>query len=344
MRPRFLGFFLPGPARAGCLAAVLAPALPAAPLAVEKVVGPETCVECHVDQLQVWKQTKHHKTFRQLPPRPETAAMLVKLGLEKVKGEKQCQDCHFTGQLIDEQYQTVSGISCESCHGAAADWAKTHGDYGHGVTVDKEPPAHRAERQARADAAGMLGPRRLHAIANTCYECHILTDEKIVNLGGHPAGSPGFNLVAWSQGEVRHSVPREGDKINPEAPLPRRRLMFVLGAILETEHCVRAVAAATERADFALTQARRGDTARQLLEKIHALAPLPELGEIVAAAKAARLRLNNRAELLAAADRLARLGRTFGERVTGDQLAALDPLLPAPDQYKGTPHRFPGVP
>jgi hypothetical protein len=308
------------------------------PLVAEKVVGPETCVECHLDQIQAWKRTAHNRTFRELPRRPETEAMLIKLGLSRVKGEKLCQDCHFTGQIIDGQYHTVSGISCESCHGAAADWYKTHGDYGHGRTAATEPPGHRAARLAQADASGMLGPRTLHALGKTCYDCHIVPDEKIVNVGGHPAASPGFSLLAWSQGEVRHSIPREGEKVNPEAPLPRRRLLFVVGAILETEHCFRAVAAATERGEFALVLARRADAARRLLEQIHALAPTPGLAEIVAVAKAARLRLNNRAELLAAADRLARLGRAFTEGTDGEKLAGLDPLLPGPDQYRGRPH------
>lgn len=329
------------PVLAVCAALVaLAGAAPAPgmPLLVEKVTGPETCVECHLDQIQVWKRTVHNKTFRELPRQPETEAMLVKLGLAKIKGEKQCQDCHFTGQIIDEQYQTASGVSCESCHGAAADWAKTHGDYGHGRTAATEPPEHRTARLTQADAHGMLGPRTLHAISKTCYDCHIVPDERIVNVGGHPAASPGFSLLTWLQGEVRHNIPREGDKINPEAPLPRRRLLFVLGSILETEHCFRAVAAATERGEFALVQARRADAARQLLEKIHTLAPTPGLAEIVAVAKSARLRLNNRAELLAAADRLAQLGRAFADSTDGENLAGLDPLLPGPDQYKGKPH------
>ncbi len=315
----------------------------AAPLVAEKVAGPETCVECHLDQIQVWKRTVHNRTFRELPRQPETEAMLLKLGLSKIKGEKQCQDCHFTGQIIDEQYQTVSGISCESCHGAAADWYKTHGDYGPGRTAATEPPEHRAARLAQADAQGMLGPRTLHALGKTCYDCHIVPDEKIVNAGGHPAASPGFSLLTWSQGEVRHSIPREGDKVNPEAPLPRRRLLFVLGAILEVEYCLRAVAAATERGEFALTLARRAEAARQLLEKIQAAAPTPAIAEIVAVAKSARLRLNNRAELLAAADQLARLGRAFADGTDGEKLAGLDPLLPGPDQYKGKVHD-PAVP
>lgn len=309
-----------------------------APLPPDKVTGPESCVECHIDEIEVWKRTVHNKTYRELPRRPETAEMLLRLGLDKVKGERQCQDCHFTGRILDEEYQTVAGIACESCHGAAGDWLKTHGDYGLGFTQATEPAEHRTARRAQAAASGLIGPDNLYALGAACYQCHILTDEKITNVGGHVAGSVGFNLLTWSQGEVRHKIPRTGPKANPEATPAHRRKLFVLGCILETEFCFRAVAQATERATFGVTQARRADAARQLLEKIQALAPTPELAEIIAVARVTRLRLNNQAELAAATEKIAALGRTFAARVTGEQLAGIDALLPGPELYQGKPH------
>ncbi|HVT73157.1 MAG TPA: multiheme c-type cytochrome [Lacunisphaera sp.] len=327
---------------AGLTLADVAAAAAETPGPGQKIVGPETCVECHLDQIQVWKHTVHQHTFRELPRKPETEAMLGRLGLTRFKGEPQCQACHFTTKDVDGESQAVAGIACESCHGPAADWVKTHGDYGGpGATAASETPAHRAARLARADAAGMLGPRTILALGQACYDCHLVPDERIVNVGGHPAGSPGFNLLTWLEGEVRHDVPRTGDKVNPEAPLPRRRLLFVLGCILETEHGFRAVAAATERATFALAQARRADAARRLLARIDTLVSVPELSEMVAVAQAARLRLHNRDELVAAADRLAQLARAFAARVDGSQLAGVDALLPGAAQYRGTPYQFP---
>lgn len=321
---------------------VLLTAVPgrAAPLLLppDKVTGPETCVECHIDEIEVWKRTVHNKTFRELPRKPETDEMLLRLGLGKVKAEAQCRDCHFTGRIIDEEYQTVSGISCESCHGAAAEWAKTHGDYGLGFTKETEAAAHRAARRTQALAAGMIRADDLYSLGAACYGCHILTDEKITNVGGHVPASPDFNLLTWSQGEVRHTILLTGDKSNPEARPAHRRKLFVVGCILEVEYCFRAVAQATERATFGLTLARRADAARQLLEKIHALAPVAELGEIVALARAVALRLNNQTELTAAAEKIAVLGRAFSAHVQGEQLAAIDPLVPGADHYKGTPY------
>lgn len=306
-------------------------------LPADKVTGPETCVECHINEIEVWKRTVHNKTNRELPRKPETAAMLLKLGLTKVKGEPRCQDCHFLGKNTEGMYETIAGIACESCHGAAADWAKTHGDYGLGFTAATEPPERRLARLQQAAAAGLRGPRQLYELGASCYACHILTEETIVNVGGHVAGSANFNLLTWSQGEVRHHIPREGDKVNPPPGPARLRLLFVVGCILEVEYTFRAVAAATERATFGVTQARRADAARKLLEQIQAIAPTPELAEIVTIAKATGLKLNNREELLAAADRIAALGRTMTNRVTGDELSGVDALLPGPEKYQGQP-------
>jgi len=335
----------PGRLLAGALALLGAGrTVHAASPAPDRVTGPETCVECHLDEIEVWKRTVHNKTFRELPRRPETAEMLRKLGLGKVTTETQCRDCHFLSKIEEGEQINVAGIACESCHGASRDWAKTHGDYGQGVTAETESPEHRDARWAQAGAAGLIRPGNLYALGAACYECHILADEKVINRGGHIAGSEGFNLLTWSQGEVRHTIPRTGKKVNPAATPAHRRVLFVVGCILETEYCFRAVAQATEKAAFGVTQARRADAARQLLEKIQSLAPDPGLAEIVAVAKSTRLRLNNRAELLAAADKIAALGRAFVAGVDGGQLAAIDPLVPGPELYKGQPYQPPGAP
>ncbi len=324
---------------------VLALALPAAaaPLA-DKVSGPESCAECHAQEIEVWKLTVHFKTLNELHRRPETGAMLAKLGLGRIKAERQCLECHYLGKLVDNEYQVVSGIACESCHGAAKDWVQGHGDYGKGMTKATESAEHRTARLTRAMADGMIRQDNLYALGASCYSCHVLTDEKLTNVGGHVPASPGFNLLTWSQGEVRHTILHTGNKANPEATPEHKRLLFVLGCILDTEFSFRAVSHATEKAEFGVTLARRADAARKLLEKIQALAPTPELAAIVAVARGTGLRLNNAAELNAAADRISGLGREFAARVTGEQLAAIDPLLPGPEHYQGKPYQVAGAP
>jgi hypothetical protein len=60
-----------------------------------------------------------------------------------------------------------------------------------------------------------------------------------------------------------------------------------------------------------------------------------EIAEILAVAKGAKLKLNNEAALTAAADKVAAAARRFVESHDGSQLAAVDPLVPGADKYKG---------
>lgn len=310
----------------------------------DRVGGPESCAECHIQEIEAWKLSAHFRTFNDLHRRPETAAMLERLGLSRIKHEKQCMDCHYLNRQEEEGIKSTSGISCESCHGAGQDWVQTHGDYGKGLTKITESAEHRRARQQQAITAGMITPDNLYALGANCYSCHMLSDEKLVNVGGHPSLSEGFNLLTWSQGEVRHTMLRTDNQANPEASPAHRRRLFVLGVILETEYGFRAVARATEKASFGLTLARRTDAARKLLEKIQALAPTSELAAIIAVAQTTGLRLNNAAELNAAAEKLSGLGREFAARVTGEQLAGMDALLPTAEQYRGKPYHVNGAP
>ena len=331
--------------RFACASVLVTLARPAgaAPLAA-KVGGPETCAECHIQEIEAWKLTVHFKTLNTMHRRPETAAILGRLGLGPIKTEPQCLSCHYLGREVDNEYQVATGISCESCHGAGKDWVQSHGDYGKGVTKATESAEHRTRRRAQAIVAGLIRPDNLYALGANCYGCHIVTDEKLTNLGGHSPASANFNLLTWSQGEVRHTILHTDNKANPEATAEHKRRLFVLGVILETEFCFRAVAHATEKANFGLTLARRADGARQLLGKIQALAPTPELAAIVAVAQAAGLRLNNAAELNQAAEKISGLGREFAANVTGEQLAGIDGLLPGPERYQGKPYQVAGKP
>jgi len=310
----------------------------AAPPRPDKVGGPESCAECHIQELEAWKLSAHFRSFNEVHRRPEAAAILEKLGLGPMRQQEQCMACHYLNRLVEQKLTPTSGVACESCHGAGQDWAQTHGDYGQGVKKENESEAHRLARIAQSLDAGMVRADNLYALGAACYSCHVMNDEKIVNVGGHSPASPGFNLLTWSQGEVRHSMLQTDNQTNPEASPARRRMLFVLGTILETEFGFRSVARATENAKFGRTLAKQTDAARKLLEKIQGLAPTPELAAIVGVAGPAKLSLSNAAELNRVADRLAPLGREFAARVTGEQLAAIDALVPDATQYRGKPY------
>ena len=60
----------------------------------------------------------------------------------------------------------------------------------------------------------MNNPHNIYLIARQCYDCHTVPNERLVNVGGHLAGSQDFELVAWSQGMVRHNFLRTGGTTN----------------------------------------------------------------------------------------------------------------------------------
>ena len=127
-----------------------------------RVVGFEQCAKCHTAEVAQWKQTPHHQTFEQLHRTPEAKLIVDKLGLRTVKRNDMCVQCHYTQQQQGSRVRTVSGVSCESCHGEAKDWIDVHADYGGpNVTAATEPPTHRQQRRAAAIAAGMNNPSNL---------------------------------------------------------------------------------------------------------------------------------------------------------------------------------------
>lgn len=301
----------------------------------EKVMGPDACAECHKDTHALWQETHHFKTFRSMPRSDEASAIADKMGIKRVKKESVCLTCHFTTRMKGDKEKPIAGISCESCHGAAKDWIKTHADYG-GASVNRESeaPDHRMERIAASEAAGMIRPERLYALAENCFQCHTVPLEELVNVGGHPAGS-NFELVSWSQGEVRHNVWFSGGQGNPEASAERKRMMYVVGRALDLEYALRGVAISTENATYAKTMAKRAALAKNHLAKVIELVSIPEVEEMLTAADGVELKLNNEAALLEAADRVASATQAFVMSADGGALAAIDGLIPSPDQYKG---------
>ena len=307
-----------------------------------KVKGPDECAECHKTSVAAWKASRHATTFKTLPRSADAKKIAKAMGIRRIKSKSACLTCHFTSALSKKKKKKVkpiAGITCESCHGASADWINVHSDFGvKGKSMDEaaklETPEHKAERYKKAEAGGMIRPVYLYAVANNCYECHTVPDEKLVNVGGHTPGGD-FELVSWSQGEVRHNV--WYSKTNKEASAERKRMMYIVGRALDLEFALRGVAKATQKATYAVSMAKRASAARKAMKKIAAAVKTPEIEAIVAAGGAVKLKLNNAANLTAAADKISAAAEKFSGAHDGSKFAAIDALVPGPDKYKGKP-------
>jgi len=301
-----------------------------------KIVGPNACGECHKQEAEAWKGTHHFKTFGEMPRRKEANEIAEKMGVQRIRSESLCLTCHYTVQQKDNRKQTIAGISCESCHSAGEDWVKVHSQYS-GKTEKTETKAEAEARLKLADAKGMIRPSSLYRLAKNCYGCHVVPQEDLVNKGGHPAGSA-FELVSWSQGEVRHNTWHSKGKQNVPASAARRRMLYLVGLGVELETGIRAVAHATVRRRYAFEMAKRVDRVRkQIAAAAKAVPNVPEIAKMVEFAYSAGLKLNNEAFLTAAADGVSKLLTSITEKHDGSTLTGLDSLIPGPDKLKGTP-------
>lgn len=299
-----------------------------------KTVGPNACAECHKQEVEAWKGSHHFKTFNEMPRKPDATAIAQKMGIRRVKSESLCLNCHFTVQTVDNKAEPVAGISCESCHSAGKDWLKLHSGYS-GKTAQTESKAEAQARWKLADSKGMIRPRSVYQLAKNCFGCHVVPHEELVNKGGHRAGSV-FELVSWSQGEVRHNTWHAKGKDNVPATQARMRMLYLVGLGVELETALLAVGKATVRKVYAFEMARRADVARKQLATAAKAAPtVPEIAKMVELAQSAGLRLNNETALKAAADGVSKLLVSITEKYDGSTLAGLDPLIPGPDKFKG---------
>ena len=73
------------------------------------------------------------------------------------------------------------------------------------------------------------------------------------------------------------------------------------------------------------------------MKKIAAAVKTPEIEAIVATANGVKLKLNNSANLTAAADKIGAQAKKFSRAHDGSKFAAVDALLPGADKYKGKP-------
>lgn len=301
-----------------------------------KVTGPNACGECHKEETTIWRGTHHFKTFREMPRNKESNRIAKKMGIKRVKAKSLCLNCHFTTQKKGKRKETIAGISCESCHGGGKDWEKRHSEFS-GKQKETESKAEAEARWKESEALGMIRPTATYALAKNCYGCHVVPKEKLVNVGGHPAGSD-FELVSWSQGEVRHNVWYSKGKSNTKASPGRKRMLYIIGLTVELETALRAVAVATKRKTYAFKMARRADIARKKIDAIaKALPDVPELAKIVVLSRSAGLKLKNEKALNGAAEKIANQALSIVAKYDGTTFADVDKLIPGPDKYKGKP-------
>ncbi len=291
----------------------------------------EACRECHASEFEVWRKTPHAKGFKSLHRKESAAAIAEKMGVKLIKRDSLCLTCHYTPILKGESVRAVSGVSCESCHGAGEPWINVHNDYGgKGFTFENETPEHKAARIEQSRELGMRRPSDLYPVASRCFQCHTVPEERLVNVGGHGTGSADFELADRVE-QIRHNFLQSfltGDgTVNAPQTTVRQRLLYVLGRALDMEYSLRGVAVAKEKKRYFKAMSRRVRTAAGEVRAIQARIDAPELAEALDVVRKAKVLPNREQELLAAADRIGEALKRFLARSDGSDLAAVDLLM-----------------
>jgi hypothetical protein len=313
-------------------------------------VGPlrpyeKNCQGCHELEVEAWQHTRHFATFVDRHRSPEAKVIMknMKAG-RSMKRASSCRQCHYTSRLESGKITATWGVSCESCHGPAKDWVGKH----HHAAFDdeikpamkwgdgkSEKPAARAARLGPAAAKDMIHSDMIYDIATNCFGCHTVPNETLVNKGKHKAGSA-FDLVAWSQGEIRHNFVSSAGA--PKTPTNRalsakqKRRYYIVGAVVDYEVTLRNLSNVKEKdGDFHKAMIARANRLRKKVDAILKAAKLPALD---AAIKAVPATIDGTTTITAElANKVGKAGRAFTKENDGSGLDGIDALVPT--EYKG---------
>ncbi|HEY5346483.1 MAG TPA: multiheme c-type cytochrome [Verrucomicrobiae bacterium] len=166
-----------------------------------KFLGANSCADssCHggggqnQNQFLVWSLKDFHS---QRPAATLTTARAKQIAdalqIKDATADARCTTCHaplhdVPENLRGEDFKVSEGVSCESCHGPAENWIRSHTrtDYTH----------------ADRTATGMRDLQNLYVRANTCVACHQNVDADILKAG-HPELI--FELDGQSVAEPKH--------------------------------------------------------------------------------------------------------------------------------------------
>lgn len=300
-----------------------------------RTLGPKSCAECHTQEYAIWETTHHALNYRSMPSSNESKSILKNLNLTGARQEALCMQCHFTNTLTDAgALKAVSGVSCESCHAPSQDWIKVHDDYGSYGSKESEPEAAREARITTSQQKGMNHPSNIYSVIQSCYACHVIQNEELIQKGGHPTGEE-FEVVSWSQGEIRHNIWGPANASNPPASQERQRRMYLTGQILNLGYLLKALSQATPQTAHHQSITQRTQSAIDRVTTIQSKLQLPLLASVLDQVSAWDLQSASSSQLQDASTRILALAQESESQWRSMDLSLLDEWLPNEKQYKG---------
>ena len=152
----------------------------------------------------IWKaRDSHAKSWATLATE-RSARMAVAIGAGKPQETSRCTECHAPMQAVNASRvgplsRVEDGISCETCHGPAKFWVRSH--------------TRRDLTHAQNVTTGLRDLENLYVRANTCIACHQVLPSDLQKAGHPPLY---FELDAQSVAEPKHWKDK-GDWRGPQA-------------------------------------------------------------------------------------------------------------------------------
>jgi len=125
-----------------------------------------------------WSRLDKHRNAYQLLLSDKAKSIRQKLGLEKpAHHTASCLNCHAKNPSLNTA-NTFEGISCESCHGPAANWINSHKNSSHKDNIKR----------------GMSPTNNPGFQAKLCLSCHLGKKNQFVTHRMMAAGHPRLNF------------------------------------------------------------------------------------------------------------------------------------------------------
>jgi hypothetical protein len=174
-------------------------------------VGPGSCSSsnCHgnnkplnssnvlQNEYTTWSKHDHHSRAYLNLLNSDSKKIASNLGIPDAAREPLCLTCHSTyvkESNRNDTFKIEDGVTCESCHGAASDWLKSH-------TSSEATHADNVKN-------GMTDIAELGTRSTLCLSCHFGSDDKTVNHKLYGAGHPrlSFELDTFGVLQPKHWV------------------------------------------------------------------------------------------------------------------------------------------
>ena len=150
----------------------------------------KTGINIHGNEYITWKRHDSHSKAWSVLTNSDSKIIGKHLGINNPEKDQTCLSCHSTNApeaKIGEQYKNEDGVGCESCHGPASNWIKSHTE--------------KNTKHATNIVNGMFDITDATKRSTICLNCHLGSNDQIMThklIGaGHPRLT--FELDTFSQ-------------------------------------------------------------------------------------------------------------------------------------------------